>query len=48
MIYRFRDIIHVYTYASIIKVEEGTGTTDTIEFVKGMTLQVSYMSKNFY
>jgi chaperonin GroEL len=42
------DIIQqAYTYASIIKVEEGTGTTDTIEFVKGMTLQVSYMSKNF-
>ena len=40
-------IQQAYTHASIIKVEEGTDTIDTIEFVKGMTLPVSYMSKNF-
>ena len=42
------DVIQqAYDHASIIKVEESNDNKDSIEFIDGMSLQVSYFSKHF-
>jgi len=36
-----------FNHADVVKVEEGTGSEDTLDLVNGMTLPVSYFSKHF-